>query len=160
MGRIYSLYAAPTWASTALDIFTIKPADDHPVKLLGFQISQATLVKDANEQTMNFYVVRGYTTVGSGGSVFTARPMNPNSPAFSGTVRTGDTTGASGVDGSTVTLWNGAFNVRGGYEMWFPKGCEPVFAQTGATDRYSTLSLTKVDSTSIVTYCSALFEEL
>ncbi len=107
-------------ASGDSDIFSIDPGTDLPVALTGMVIKTTSELQEAQEEWLRLRVIRGHTTVGSGGAAATARPDSPADSAFGGTARTNDTTIASA--GTAVNLWSDAFQVRVGFELfWTPE---------------------------------------
>lgn len=112
MSRTYSVIFANTSVSVAVDLFQIKPADDKPCRILGMFLSQVGVgdVGDTSEELLNFSIVRGNTSDGSGGTAPTPQLIDPNDPAASFTARVLDTTQASA--GTPVTLHSDGFNVR------------------------------------------------
>jgi hypothetical protein len=67
MSRIYSIPLSGTYTSagTDTDLLEILPADDKPVKLLGFAIGQTSEVGDATEEGVRISVIRLPATVTS-----------------------------------------------------------------------------------------------
>lgn len=133
MGRVYSVIFSAVSVSAAQDLFEISPADDKPVKLKGFSIAQtgSSDVGDAAEEMLKLAVIRGHSTGGSGGSAPTPRPLNPSDAAAGFAAEVNNTTIAS--SGTGVTLHEGAFNVRGPYDFWWPDGMEPSATQANTT---------------------------
>jgi hypothetical protein len=123
MPRPYTVeFENVTWTNAQgdIDIFSIDPATDKPVALTGFVIKATSEVAEAQEEWLRIRVIRGHTTVGSGGAAATARPDSPIDTAFGGSARTNDTTIASA--GTAVNLWSDAFQVRVGMEVfWTPE---------------------------------------
>ena len=126
MPRIYAvtLNGTITAAGGDCDLLSIQPADDRPVRLRGFRLSQTGKVGDANEVTMRVTVRRmtAAFTVGSGGnSVTAAAPVGDASDTVWGfTARTNDTTVAttSGTNQITEDL---GWNVRNTpCDFWLP----------------------------------------
>lgn len=132
-GRVYSVVFAATAIAAAQDFFEITPADDKPIQLVGMTIDQTGVadVGDAAEEFIRWTVIRGHTTSGSGGTAPTPNPMAPNDVAAGFTAEVNNTTIAS--SGTTKTLHEGAFNVRGPYIFWWPEGTEPGASQGNTT---------------------------
>lgn len=132
-GRIYTVVFAAVSVSAAQDFFTITPADDKPVKLVGLMLTQVgnSDVGDAQEELLRFNIIRGFTVAGSGGTAPTPAAIDPGDSAAGFTSRVNDTTLAN--TGSTVTLHEDAFNVRSGYLNWWPEGFEPGATQGNTT---------------------------
>lgn len=133
MARTYSVSFSAVSVSAAQDLFEISAADDKPVKLKGFSIAQTgnSDVGDAAEELLKLAVIRGHSTSGSGGTTPTPRPLNPSDAAAGFSAEANNTTIASG--GTGVTLHEGAFNVRGPYDYWWPDGLEPSATQGNTT---------------------------
>lgn len=113
--NVYSLEfenVSVTAAGTDQEMFSLLPATQKPCKLHGIWIDQNTEVGDAEEEMLRWKIIRGHTTVGSGGSSVTPQKIHPDSPAAGATCRINDTTLASA--GTAVDLHSGAFNVRAG----------------------------------------------
>lgn len=118
MGRMYSVSFSQQTITNAggdRDLFYIAPADDKPVRIHAIVFSPAGAgdLGDAQEETMFFSVIRGHTTVGSGGTAVTASTVgreNPSDPDPGFTARTNDTTIASA--GTGLTLHTNGWNNR------------------------------------------------
>jgi hypothetical protein len=128
LGRIYTVTfaATVTAAGTDTDWLEILPADDKPVKLRGFLLSQTSEVKDAEEEGLRFSVIRLPATVTSGnGTATTPQPMDSADSAAGAACETNGTTVAT-TSGTAVTLMELAWiNRMSPYEWWAP---DPVFA--------------------------------
>lgn len=132
-GRIYTVPFGAVSCSAAQDFWEISPADDKPIELVGFTIDQTGVadVGDAAEEFIRWTVIRGFTTSGSGGSAPTPGAVKPISPAAGFAAEVNNTTLAN--TGTTVTLHEGAFNVRGNYIFWWLEGTEPYASQANTT---------------------------
>ena len=132
-GRIYTVVFAAVSVTAAQDFFALTPADDKPIKLMGLMLTQVgnSDVGDAAEELLRFNIIRGFTSVGSGGSAPTPAPVDANDPAAGFTSRVNDTTLAN--TGTTATLHEDAFNVRAGYLNWWPDGLEIGASQANTT---------------------------
>lgn len=110
MGRMY-VGVFNNVAITALqDLFSLLPATDKPVALHAVYISQTSDFGDSAEEGVRISIVRGNTTVGSGGSAITGNPLYPNTAVDAATVRANDTTEASA--GTEVIMHLESWNVR------------------------------------------------
>lgn len=126
-GRIYTVTFVQQTITTAggdRDLFYIAPADDKPVRLHSIEFSPAAAgdLGDAQEETLFYSIIRGHTTVGSGGSAVTASTVgreNPSDPDPSFTARTNDTTIASA--GTGLVLHSSGWNNRVGMEKTPPE---------------------------------------
>lgn len=131
MARIYTVTAENTTitgTSTARDFCELTPADDKPIRILGFEIdnvsNDASDVKEAGEENVRLSIIRGHTTSGSGGSAPTPVALDPGDAAPTFTAETNNTTIASG--GSPVTLWVGGMNVRIPGPIFFGDAANPL----------------------------------
>jgi len=123
-GRIYTVNFAAVAVAAAQDLFSLKAAAEKPIEIIGLELTQVgnSDIGDAQEELLRFAFLRGHTTVGSGGSAPTPRPVKANDTAAGFTARVNDTVIASA--GTAVTTLESAFNVRAGYLNWFPLGTE------------------------------------
>ena len=133
MGRKYSITFNGTYTNAGgnTDLLEILPADDKPVKLKGFVLSQTSEVGDAAEENIRVTVLRLPATVtsGSGGSTPTAPPPDSADSAFGGTPEANNTTVAT-TSGTAVTLLDIGWNERNTpFDFWFPEGWEPKAKQ-------------------------------
>lgn len=127
MSHIYSVAVQIdiTTAGTDVDLYSIVPADDKPVTLRGFCLSQATELGEIQEENLIITIRRfGATvTVGSGGSAVTAAkpPEDSGDPDWGFSARTNDTTVAT-TTGTNFLYDTFAWNVRNTpYERWYPE---------------------------------------
>ena len=124
MGRIYSISYQGTIANAGgdTDLLELLPADDKPVKLRGFSLSQISEVGDAAEEGLRISVMRLPATVtsGSGGSAVTPSPMDSADTAAGVAAECNNTTVAT-TSGSAVTMAEIGWNVRNSpFDYWFP----------------------------------------
>lgn len=129
-GRIYSVvFGAVSVSGSGQDFFEITPADDKPVEIVGLFLTQTgnSDVGDAQEECLRFSIVRGNATSGSGGSAPTPAPVDPNDTAAGFTAEVNNTTIAS--TGTAVIVHEDSFNVRVGYQNWWPEGFGPQATQ-------------------------------
>lgn len=124
MGRIYTAVynGAITAAGGNTDLFSIQPADDKPIKLRGFRLSQISEVGDAAEEGLRVTVKRlpATYTVGSGGSSVTPTPMDSADTACGATVRGNDTTVGT-TSGTAVIIEEIGWNERNSpCDFWYP----------------------------------------
>lgn len=125
MGRIYSVVHQGTITNAGgdVDLLEVLPADDKPIKLVGFSLSQISEVGDAAEEGLRISVMRLPATVtsGSGGSTPTPIPMDSADAAAGCAVETGNTTVAT-TSSTAVTIAELGWNIRNSpYEVWFPE---------------------------------------
>ena len=124
MGRIYSIsyQGTITNAGGDTDLLELLPADDKPVKLRGFLLSQISEVGDTAEEGLRISVMRLPATVtsGSGGSAVTPAPMDSADSAAGVAAECNNTTVAT-TTSSAVTLLEAGWNIRNSpYEWWAP----------------------------------------
>jgi hypothetical protein len=115
MGRIYtvSFSATVTAAGGDTDWLEVLPADDKPVKLRGFMLSQISEVKDAEEEGLRFSVLRLPAAT-------TPAPMDSADVAAGCTAEVNGTTVAT-TTGTAVTLMEfGWINRNSPFEWWAP----------------------------------------
>jgi hypothetical protein len=149
MPRIYTVSAdniTYTAAGTDTDLFSIDPAADKPTAIKSLVIKPTSELQEAQEEWVRLKIIRGHTTVGSGGAAATARPLDPGDTAYSGSCRVNDTTIASA--GTGVDLWSDAFQVRVGYELF--RAPEDWFWTTGANFIVVRLMSTVADDISLM----------
>lgn len=124
MGRIYTVVynGTVTNAGGNTDLLSVQPADDKPVKLRGFRLSQISEVGDSAEEGLRVTVKRfpATYTVGSGGSAVTPSPPDSADVAAGCTTRCNDTT--VGTTSSTaVVLEEIGWNERNSpCDFWYP----------------------------------------
>lgn len=126
MGRIYSVPFNGTVTASGgdTDLFSLQPADDKPIRLRGFILSQSSEVGDTAEEGLRVTVRRmGATfTVGSGGSSVTAAApaTDLGDTVWSMTARANDTTVAT-TSGTNQVWTDLCWNERlSPYDYWYP----------------------------------------
>ena len=124
MGRIYTVSYNGTITNSGgnTDLLSIQPADDKPVMLRGFRLSQTSEVADAQEEGLRVTVKRlpATYTVGSGGSAVTPAPLDVADTAAGCTTRCNDATVGT-TSGSAVILEEIGWNVRNSpCDFWYP----------------------------------------
>ncbi len=144
MGRVYAVAFENVAVTAAQDLFMVAPADDKPIKLLGFMLSQSTELGDAAEEMLRIKVIRGHATVGSGGSAVDAAPVHCADAADAATCRTNDTTIAS--TGTAVDLLADTFNVRAGYQFWWTPETAPTCSEANGVRMVVRLMAAPADS--------------
>lgn len=139
MGRFYSIPFAGTLtaAGTDVDLLSLQPADDRPVRLRGILFGQTSEIGDAMEEGVRITVRRmtATFTVGSGGAVVAAAaPLaSSDEPVWGFVARANDTT-VSTTSGTNQILCEIPWNIRNSpYDFWFPdeRFC-PLARQTEA----------------------------
>lgn len=134
MARTYSVTISPSTLAAAsgdVDLFEISPADDKPVEICGLVLAVTSELGDAAEEILPIQVIRGFTASGSGGSAPTPGPIDPIDTAAGFAAEVLNTTVAT--TGTSVTLHADAFNVRIGYQFWWPEGFGPKASQANTT---------------------------
>jgi hypothetical protein len=123
MSRIYtvSFNGTITAAGGDTDLLEVLPADDKPVKLVGFVLGQISEVGDAAEEGLRISVMRLPATVtsGSGGAAATPQPMDSADAAAGAACEVNNTTVAT-TTGTAITLAEHGWNIRGPFEQWYP----------------------------------------
>lgn len=122
------LYTVPFSFSTgtagALDIITLNPAAEKPIRIRGLRIGQGTGQSDANEKDLRLTIRRFTATVtaGTGGSVVTPVPVDDLDRAAGFSTRTGDVTTVATTSGTNELKEElGYWNVRSTpFEWWWP----------------------------------------
>jgi hypothetical protein len=121
MNRSYSVIFDNVSIAAAQDLFNITPADDKPICIVGFTLSNVggtADAADAQEELLRLTIGRGNTTNGTGGTTPTPQPLNAAEAAAGFTSRVNDaTTRASG--GARSVLFADGWNVRIPYQMFF-----------------------------------------
>lgn len=123
-GRVYTVQFENVSVSAIQDFFEIRPASNKPVDIIGLFLSQAGAadVGDAQEECLRIAIIRGFTSSGSGGSTPTPAPVKRTDAAAGFAAETNNTTVAT--TGTTVQTHSDSFNVRIGYQNWWPPGTE------------------------------------
>jgi hypothetical protein len=111
-----------TAAGTDADLFELDAATDKPIEVVGVKLYTTSEVAEAQEEWIRLRWIRGHTTSGSTpNSTPTPRPMSPVDAAAGFTCEAYNTTIAS--TGTAVNLESFAFQVRAGYEFFYPERC-------------------------------------
>jgi hypothetical protein len=122
-GRLYVASFENVTVSASQDLFALAPATNKPVVLHSYSISNvggAADAGDAQEELLRITLVRGNSTVGSGGTTTTPVPTLNADTAFGGVCRINDTTVATA--GTAETFVVPGWNVRMPAErLWAPE---------------------------------------
>lgn len=122
-GRLYVASFENVAVAAAQDLFAIAPATNKPVIVHSVTLSNVggtADAGDAQEEDLRLIVVRGNSTVGSGGGTMTPPPKLNADTAFGGVVRINDTTAASA--GTAETLGALGWNTRIPLDrLWAPE---------------------------------------
>ena len=132
--RVYTVTFENVSVSASQDFFEITPADDKPVRILGWQIDNVGGTADAGDAQEEFWRLllrRGHTTSGSGGTAPTPVPVVSTDGASGFTAEVNNTTIAS--VGTTKDIWVGGMNVRIPGPMFFPPELVPTVSQADTT---------------------------
>lgn len=127
MPRIYTVeFEAQTVANASgdVDLFEFDAAAEKPIELFGLFLAVTSEVATnvGEDEFLRLRVIRGHTTSGNGTST-TPRPMDSVDTAAGFAAETNGATIASA--GTAVNLHSDAFNVRTGYQFWWPEGAGP-----------------------------------
>jgi len=123
MGRLYTVQFNAISVSAVQELFSILPASNIPCLVHALFLGQTSDVGDAQDEVLLYQIIRGHTTVGSGGASVTPVPLDPNDSSAGFTARRNDTTIAS--SGTPVTLLSDTFNVRAGLQLIFTPEMRP-----------------------------------
>lgn len=126
VGNIFTVTFSASAETAAQDVFSILAPQNKRVKIREVVLGQYTDFGDAAAEIISVLIVRGYTTVGSGGSAVVPDNIDPAGRRASATVRTNDDTVAEG--GTAQTLRAGAWNIQSEW-VYIPDQAErPVLA--------------------------------
>lgn len=126
-GRVYTVLFSAVAVSAAQDLFELIPADDKPIELVGMKLGQTSDAGDAADELLQLSIIRGFTASGTGGNAATPQPLCHADAPAGFTAEVNNTTVAT--TGTTGTLHTDTWNVRAGYEMWWPEGMRPTAGQ-------------------------------
>ena len=154
MGRTYAITFEAVAVTAAQDLVSVLPATQKPIVLHAVYVSQSTELGDAAEEQLRIAIVRGNTTVGSGGGAFTPLPLSPNDAAAGATARINDTTPASA--GTAVNMHVETFNVRAGW-IYLPT---PECRIATKNAEFLCIRLLAAPADSVTMGCTVLIEEL
>jgi hypothetical protein len=158
MARIYAVTFDEVAVTAQQDLFDIAPATNKPIKIHELIITQSSEVAEAQEEVLHIRIVRGFATVGSGGSAFTAVPYTSSADVASGaTCRINDTSKAVVGAGATDVLRSDNFQVRAGY-YWLPTPETQPIISAASTRVVVQLNTTPADSVTLSG--TLLFEEI
>lgn len=129
--RVYTVTFQAVAVTASQDFFEITPADDKPVSLLGVFISQYSDFGDAQDETLSWSVIRGFTASGSSGTAPTPRPLNRSDAAAGFAAEVNNTSKAT--TGTTHLLHADSFNVRAGLAQWWTPETVPGASQADTT---------------------------
>ena len=156
MGRMYTVSFENVAVTAAQDFFETTPAVDKPIAVHGLLLYQSTDVGDAAEEMLRLEIIRGHTTSGSGGTTPTPAPLDTNDTVAGDTTWEVNNTTIASV-GTTAILYVHYFNIRGGFEFWYPPEARPK-ATNGNTTLVVRLMAAPADS--ITMGGTLIYEEL
>jgi len=161
MGRLYIATIDIATATTQVDIFSIAvtAAGDPPIALHEFLIT-TDIETDANEAQIELVLSRrtGAFTAGSGGAAVTGHPLGENDAADSATVRTGDSTQATGgTDNVLSNIW---VNNRVGVHHIFTPETRPTVQHDGTNDHALVLAMQAAAPATTAWGGHVIYEEL
>lgn len=125
MARAYTIEfeaQSVTNANGDYDLFSIQPASNKPIEIVGLVLATTSELAEAQEEWLRIGVVRGHTSL-TGGTSKTPRPADEFDAASGATCAALHSTIAS--SGTAVQLYSDAFQVRNGYQFWWPDGFGP-----------------------------------
>lgn len=136
MSRMYRVPYTGTLSNAGgdSDLLSLQPADDKPVRLVGWILGQSTEVGDAQEENLRITVrhMTATVTIGSGGSSVTPvanRPGTADVVAAGFTARCNDTTVAT-TSGTSTVMEELGWNIRSSpWERWIPEELRPIAMQ-------------------------------
>jgi|ERR1043166_5480623 hypothetical protein len=125
MARIYRVPYTGTLTAAGgdTDLFEITPADDKPIKLVGFKLGQSSEVGDAAEENLRITIRHMTATVtsGSGGSAVTPIKNDPGVDVAAGFTAEANNTTVATTSGTSTIMEEFAWNERNTpYETWYP----------------------------------------
>lgn len=126
MYREYTVLFENVSVAAAQDFWELSPADDKPVRIMGWRIDPVggtADAADADSENWRCSIVRGHTTSGSGGSSATPQPMGSSGDTAAGFAAEVNNTTPASTSGTTIGVFG--LNVRTGdqpmlpEELWF-----------------------------------------
>ncbi len=155
MAKIYSAEFADVSVAAAQDFFSLLVGDDEPIKLLGCVISQKTDYGDSTAEGLTIKIIRGWGTVGTGGTAPTALNLDAKGGAATTTVRANDTTEASA--GSAVEMHSEAWNIQ---MPWIYMPIPELRIRVDQTDDLLSVSLITAPGSAILCSGTIYWEEM
>jgi hypothetical protein len=113
-------------ASGDVDLFELIAADDRPIEIVGLFLGNKSEVADAQDEMLAISIISDYTS-GVTGTATTPRPMDSRDAAAGFVCEVLATTVAT--TGTPITLHVDTFNVRAGYQVWWPECARPKIDQ-------------------------------
>lgn len=143
-GRLYTVEFHAVSIAAVQDLFMLAPATNKPLAIAGFNLANVGITADAGdaqEEDLSLRIIRGFATVGSGGSAGTSQGVDALNTAAATTARINDTTVAVVGGGTTQSLWSDGWNTRSPYIL--PVTDEQEFSCSAGDTRI----LLRLDST-------------
>jgi len=110
-----------TTANGDHELFELDAAAEEPIELIGLEVYTLSELAEAQEEWLRLRIIRGHTTVGTGGATPTPQPVDDQQGAASFTAASCRTAIASA--GTPINLASFGMNVRAGFERFWPEGC-------------------------------------
>jgi hypothetical protein len=107
-----------TTANGDYDIWELVPADDKPIEIVALKVANKTEVGDAQEEMVEWAIVRGNTTAAASGTSRTPVPTDPAEPGNASFTAVSNATTPASTAGST--LLQDTFNIRGNLNEIYP----------------------------------------
>lgn len=143
-----------TNANGDYDLFSIQPIANKPIEIVGLMLATTSEIKEAEEEWLRLRIIRGFTSITAGTAV-TPTPADEFDTASGATCKSLHATVAT--TGTSVNLHSDAFQVRNGYNMWWPDGFGPR-CTAGATSIVVRLMAAVTDDVTMSGTCA--FREL
>ena len=136
MSRMYRVpfTGTVTAVGTDTDLIALTPADDKPIRLVGWFIGQSSEVGDAQEENLRITLrhMTGTVTV-TGGTSVTPVANRPGTAdvAAAGFTATANSTTVATTTGTSTIMEELGWNLRSSpWERWIPEELRPMAIQT------------------------------
>lgn len=133
MNRVYRVpYTGTiTAAGGDTDLIALTPADDKPIRLIGWILGQSSEVGDAAEENLRLTMRHMTATVTvTGGTGVTPVPNRPGTDAAAGFTATANSTTVATTSGTSTIMEEMGWNERNTpWERWIPEEMRPVAMQ-------------------------------
>lgn len=115
------------------DLMALTPADDKPIRLVGWMIGQSSEVGDAAEENLRLtlrHMTATVTVTGGTGVTPVANRPGTGDIVAAGLTATAHSTTVATTSGTSTIMEELAWNVRNSpWERWFPEETRPVALQ-------------------------------
>jgi hypothetical protein len=122
-----------TAAGTDTDLIALTPADDKPIRLVGWFIGQSSEIGDAQEESLRITLRHMTATVTvTGGTSVTPVANRPGTAdyAAAGFTATANSTTVATTSGTSVIMEELGWNLRSSpWERWIPEELRPIAVQ-------------------------------